>query len=104
MSRGYLEQHLTIGKSTKDDVRSLFGEPGYKSERSNKEDYWSYTEDQINPDYVGQAMSFLPSLGSLGSAAADSQRRKTSRSLDFFFDSKGRVTDYSTSGSTGADR
>src|SRR3546814_2500258 len=79
MSRTYLEQHLTIGKSTKADVKALYGEPEYKSESSDKQDYWSYSEDQINGNFLDKAMSYMPSLGTVGDAAADPQKRKTNR-------------------------
>ncbi|MCB5363382.1 hypothetical protein H0484_06415 [Pusillimonas sp. CC-YST705] len=102
MSRSYVQQHLTVGKSSQADVRALYGEPEYKSESSRGEDFWSYHEDQINPDYVSKAMSFLPSMGTAGDAVASTQERKTRRSLDFHFDRAGILESFNVSGTTGA--
>lgn len=102
LSRNYIEQHLTVNKSTKENVRALYGEPSYKSESSNREDYWSYDENQINSDYVSQVLRFLPGLGAVGDAAVASQGPKTSRSLSFVFNSSGVLRSFNVSGNTGA--
>lgn len=103
LSRSYVEQHLTVGRSTQADVRALYGEPAYKNE-STSDDYWRYSEDQINPDYLSKALNLLPSMGMVGDAAAQTQGRKTSRDLHFHFNRKGVLESFSVNGSTGADR
>src|SRR3546814_7543423 len=79
MSRTYLEQHLTIGKSTKADVKALYGEPENKSESSDKQDYWSYSEDQINGNFLEKAMSYMPSLGTVRSEEHTSELQSLMR-------------------------
>jgi len=104
LSREYLQTHLIAGKSTKQDVRSLFGEPRYKSEGSDKRDYWSYSEDQVNGNIFSKAINYLPSLGTVGDAAVDSQKSKAERDLSIFFKANGVVDSYDVAGTTGARR
>ncbi|ARP81928.1 hypothetical protein CAL12_14625 [Bordetella genomosp. 8] len=104
MSMNYLKQHLVVNKTTKADVLQMFGEPRYKDEQPDGADYWSYSEDQINgKDYLGEASKYLSGMaGSFGSAAAQSQQRKTDRDLNIFFNAKGTVRNFNASGRTGA--
>jgi hypothetical protein len=103
MSMGYLRQHLVAGKTTKAEVQQMFGTPYYKDEQPNGADYWSYSEDQINgKDMMSQVAQYVPGLGSIGTAAANSQARKTDRSLSIFFRSNGLVDHYNVNGHTGA--
>ncbi|CAM3662520.1 hypothetical protein BOSP111201_19045 [Bordetella sputigena] len=104
MSMAYLKQHLVANQTTKADVLQLFGEPHYKSEQPDGADYWAYSEDQINgKDYLGEASKYLSGMaGSFGSAAAQTQQRKTDRDLNIFFNAKGTVRNFNTSGRTGA--
>jgi|SRR5690606_24529439 len=102
MSREYLERNLPAGKATKEDVTRLFGQPRYKSESSDRRDYWSYSESQINGNVFTKAMEFMPNLGTIGNAAVDSQKPKTDRDLSIHFNPNGTVRSYSVSGSTGA--
>ncbi|OZI18902.1 hypothetical protein CAL26_14580 [Bordetella genomosp. 9] len=104
MSMTYLKQHLVANKTTKADVVQLFGEARYKNEEPNGADYWSYSEDQVNgKDYLGEASKYLSGMaGSFGSAAAQTQQRKTNRDLNIFFNANGTIRNFNTSGSTGA--
>jgi outer membrane protein assembly factor BamE (lipoprotein component of BamABCDE complex) len=103
MSMDYLKQHLIVGQTTKAQVQELFGTPGYKAEKPDGADYWSYDEDQINgKDMVSEVAKYVPGLGSMGSAAANSQARKTARQLSIGFNKNGTVNRFEVSGHTGA--
>ncbi|OZI17138.1 hypothetical protein CAL19_14935 [Bordetella genomosp. 7] len=105
MSPEYLRQHLAKGKTTKADVQQMFGTPRYKTDDSDGSSYWSYSERQINGNLFTQAMEYLPSLGYAADTAIDvGQGPKTRRSLDIWFDTRGRLSSYNVGGSTGVDR
>jgi hypothetical protein len=103
MSMSYLKQHIVVNQSTKADVVQLFGEPNYKAEKPDGADYWSYSETQVNgTDYMAEASKYLSNVSIMGGAAAKSQARPTNRELHVFFNAKGTVRSFDTSGSTGA--
>lgn len=103
MSMTYLKQHIVANQTTKADVVQMFGQPHYKAERPDGADYWSYTETQINgTDYIGEASKYIGNISIMGGTAAKTQARQTSRELNIRFSSKGTVSSFETSGSTGA--
>src|SRR5690606_39721289 len=105
MSPEYLRQHLADRKSTRADVQQMCGTPRYKTDDSDASSYWSYSERQINGNLFTQAMEYLPSLGYAADTAIDvGQGPKTRRSLDIWFDTRGRLSSYNVGGSTGVDR
>lgn len=79
---------LTEGKSTKDDVRSLFGSPNKTSFTDSGLEIWNYEFSKVSAD----AVSYIPIVNWFGSSASG-----TKKELVVLFDEQNLVQRYSMS-------
>ncbi|MEW5289358.1 hypothetical protein ABW286_09215 [Erwinia papayae] len=96
LSREYISQHITVGKTTKSDVRRDFGTPasGRISIKSDGSESWYYPVDS-GYDLLGAAASLIPISGASTAAnVASSNNTKDTNSLMIWFDKNGIVTNW----------
>jgi len=79
---------LTEGKSTKSDVRALYGSPLKTSFTDSGLEIWSYELTKMHAD----AVNFIPVVNLFGSSASGSKKE-----LIVLFDNEGKVKKYSMS-------
>ncbi|MET0550852.1 MAG: hypothetical protein ABW002_16445 [Xanthomonas sp.] len=105
-----VKKNIVIGKTTKEQVRAIYGEPTYVSRTSGKEGgyekSWSYRPSESHGEKArktatGLLKRMLP--GYTGAAVNEAQeqgvgaRNVKSYDLEVEFDAKGVVTDYQQS-------
>jgi outer membrane protein assembly factor BamE (lipoprotein component of BamABCDE complex) len=65
----YLQQHLTIGRSTETDVRNLLGEPNSQDTNTSGNDTWYYyPQDTSIGSKLGELSSLAGMIPGVGSA------------------------------------
>src|SRR3546814_13795387 len=87
-SEATVASKITEGKSTKDDVRSLFGSPNKTSFTDSGLEIWNYEFSKVSAD----AVSYIPIVNWFGSSASG-----TKKELVVLFDEKNLVQRYSMS-------
>src|SRR3546814_6350383 len=81
-SEATVASKITEGKSTKDDVRSLFGSPNKTSFTDSGLEIWNYEFSKVSAD----AVSYIPIVNWFGSSASG-----TKKALVVLFESKNLV-------------
>lgn len=68
----YIKQHVTIGKSTEQDVAAIFGEPDNKvhSEGSFSSDAWYYRKNHAGNNLLSTVGGFIPGMYQANQAAS----------------------------------
>jgi outer membrane protein assembly factor BamE (lipoprotein component of BamABCDE complex) len=87
-SEASVAQKIFEGKTTKDEVRSLFGSPISTTFTEGGLEIWRYQMAKISAD----AVNFIPFVNMLGTSATG-----TKKELTVLFDDKGIVKRYSMS-------
>jgi len=85
-----LKKNLVVGKTTPEQVRTIYGTPDYTSEGPNGPSMWAYDADKT---MTNTAISSAASMLGFGSAASTLSDK---RSLSIFFE-RNRVSSYSIS-------
>lgn len=95
MNTSYVQQHVIVGKTTKDDVQKLFGNPGEKNSDSSGEEMWYYDRNG-GTNVLSAAGSILPVPGlyTAGRMSEASQTRGANL-LQITFDKRGIVRRWS---------
>lgn len=96
MDSAYVKEHVTVGKTTKDDVRRLFGTPREILSDSTGEERWIY-EPNGGTNMLSAAGSILPIPGvsTATSIAGASQGSQHAGLLQITFDKRGLVRRWS---------
>lgn len=84
MEKPKLEQNIIKGKTTKTDIKKMFGDPEYAS-LSNDDEEWGYSYNKVTSPVV----NYIPVV-SLFTGGTDSDRK----ALVILFNKKGVVKNY----------
>jgi len=87
-SESSVNQKLVEGKTTKQEVRAIFGSPLKTTFTDSGLEIWTYEFVNVSAD----AVSFIPIVGSFGSSASG-----TKKELVVLFDKAGLIQRYSMS-------
>ena len=87
-SEASVQKKMTEGKTTKAEVRSMFGSPLKKTFTDGGSEIWTYEFSKVSAD----AVSYIPIVGLFGATASG-----TKKELVVLFDKSGIVHRYSMS-------
>lgn len=92
MEKEKVNQSLTKGKSTKDDVKAFLGDPDKTDFDNNSMEKWTYTHVRKDAKFV----NYIPIVNWFGSGTND-----TTKTLVIIFDDNGIVKNYINSDAKG---
>jgi hypothetical protein len=92
----WIRQHVVVGKTTQQDILTLYGEPDHKGTDSSVVDAWKYSKNGAGSNALSYVTSFIPGVDTANQAANMAgvhQKGATNDDVVFWF-KKGVLTSW----------
>ncbi|MDR5759320.1 hypothetical protein [Caballeronia sp. LZ035] len=92
----WIKQHVVIGKSTQQDIYSLYGEPESKQTSANNSDTWIYSKNRSGNNLLSMASGMIPGMSTVNQATtvADVHIKEGYGNTLWFWFKNGTVTNW----------
>jgi len=92
----WIKQHVVVGKSTQQDISSIYGEPDEKQTSANNSDTWIYRKNRAGNNLLSMASGMIPGMSTVNQASnlADVKAKQGYGNALWFWFKNGVVTNW----------
>jgi len=92
----WIKQHVVVGKSTQQDISSIYGDPDEKQTNANNSDTWIYHKNRSGNNLLSMASGMIPGMSTVSQARnlADVKAKQGYGNTLWFWFKNGVVTNW----------